>query len=130
MKFTLKEIKEICKKLDSKNCCYRHPKHDFEDILGLEMVNTLVSIGWLKNSAPITYPGTDIIWYGDYKVSCYEFSTIFRIIYNYYTTPFWLWVKIYVLNTYWFVHKWQKFRIACGHYYEWQEYEGLNLSEI
>ena len=130
MKFTFKKIKEICKKLNSKSCHYRHPQRDFIDILGWETVDKLLKIGWLKYSAPKTYPGTNIRCIWDYSVPCYEYSNTFRRIYNYYTTPFWLWLKIDVLHFYWFAHKWQRFRIACGHHYNWQEYSGLDPSEI
>jgi len=130
MKFTFKEIKEICKKLDAKSCYFRHPQKDFIGILGQDVVNKLLEIGWIKNSNPKTYPGTNIQYLWDYSVPCYEYSNTFRRIYNYYTTPFWLWLKIYVFHLYWFVHKWQRFRIACGHHYDWQEYSGLDLSEI
>ena len=130
MKFTFKEIKEICKKLEDKRCFYRHPQSDFIDILGQDVVNKLLEIGWIKNSDPKTYPGTNIRYLWDYSVPCYEYSNTFRRIYNYYTTPFWLWLKIDVLHLYWFVHKWQRFRIACGHHYDWQDYSGLGLSEI
>ncbi len=33
--------------------------------------------------------------------------------------------QIYMLKYYW-----QKFRIKCGHRYPWQEYEGVDISEI
>lgn len=47
-----------------------------------------------------------------------------------YTTPLWLIIKIYVLRVYWFKYKWQKLRIKFGHHYDWQDYEGLDISEI
>ena len=121
--FTYSEIKEISKKLENKCCHFRHPKSDFVKYLGQETVNKLVDIKFLKNS-----PSTGEYW--DYKEDCYEFTKKFRRVYNFMTTPFWLWVKIYVLNFYWFKHKWHQLRIACGHHYDWQDYEGVDLNNI
>ena len=128
--FTWSEIKEICKKLDKKGCEFRHPKVDFVEAIGELNVMKLVDIGFLKDSPRKTYPGTDIPWKGDFYESCYEYGKMFRRIANYVNTPFWLWLKIYVLNLYWFVHKWHKLRIACGHHYAWQEYDGVDLDMI
>ena len=121
--FTYKELKEICNKLDDTRCHYRHPQSDFIKYLGNETVNKLISVNFLKDSLLSGMP-----W--DYSVPCYEFSNKFKIVFNYLTTPFWLWFKIYILRIYWFRHKWQAFRIWCGHHYDWQDYEGVSLNEI
>ena len=122
--FTWSEIKEICKKLDKKGCEFRHPKVDFVEAVGQDTVNKLYVLGFINDSKPL-----DAYWI-DYRQPCYEYGKMFRRIANYVNTSFWLWLKIYVLNLYWFVHKWQKLRIACGHHYDWQDYEGVDLSNI
>ena len=111
--FNYSEMKEICNKLEDKNCYY----------LGKETVYKLVELKFLIDS-----PSTGKHW--DYKEDCYEFTKKFRRVYNFMATPFWLWVKIYVLNFYWFKHKWQQLRIACGHHYDWQDYEGVDINDI
>ena len=121
--FTYSEMKEICNKLEDKNCYYRHPQSDFIRHLGKETVYKLVELKFLIDS-----PSTGKHW--DYKEDCYEFTKKFRRVYNFMATPFWLWVKIYVLNFYWFKHKWQQLRIACGHHYDWQDYEGVDINDI
>ena len=87
------------------------------------LIEKLIDGGCLKDS-----PSTGQHW--DYKEDCYEFTKKFRRVYNFTVTPFWLWVKIYVLNFYWFEHKWQKIRIKCGHHYDWQDYEGVDINDI
>lgn len=121
--FTYSEIKEISKKLENNSCYFRRPKEDFVKYLGQETVDKLVDIKFLKDS-----PSSGKSW--DYKRDCYEFTKKFRRVYNFMATPFWLWVKIYVLNFYWFEHKWQQLRITCGHHYDWQDYEGVDLNDI
>ena len=111
--FTYSEIKEISKKLESNSCYFRHP----------ETVDKLVEIGFLKDS-----PSTCEHW--DYKEDCYEFTKKFRRIYNFIITPFWLWMKLYVFHWYIFKHFWYKLRIKCGHHYDWQDYEGVDINEI
>lgn len=39
-------------------------------------------------------------------------------------------LKIYVFRLYWFRTKWERFRIACGHHYDWQDYEGMDITDI
>ena len=46
---------------------------------------------------------------------------------NYVNTPKWLWLKIYVLQLWRVKHCWQRIRIACGHHYDWQDYENINV---
>ena len=121
--FTYSEIKEISNKLESKNCYFRHPKEDFVKYLGQETVNKLVDIKFLKDSPHIEFVQ-------DYSEDCYEFTKKFKRIYNFIITPFFIWVKFYVLKFGWFKYKWQQFRIACGHHYDWQDYEGIDLDEI
>lgn len=121
--FTYSEMKEICNKLEDKNCYYRHPQSAFIRHLSKETVDKLINIKFLKDSL-----STGNHW--DYNEDCYEFTKKFRRVYNFMVTPFWLWVKIYVLNFYWFEHKWQQFRITCGHRYDWQDYEGVDLNDI
>lgn len=129
--FTYKELKYICQKLDKRRCYYRHPQEDFIEILGNETVNKLLDAGCIKYSPRITYPGTDIPWNGDYYRDCYEFCKKFKRVFNYLSSPFWLWFRIYVLHTYLFRIKWQSFRIWCGHHYDWQDYDGIySLDEI
>jgi len=120
--FTWSEIKDICKKLES--CEFRHPKEDFNKAIGELNVMKLVDIGFLKDS-----PKLEAYWI-DYYHPCYEYGKLFRSIANYVNTPFWLWVKIYVLQLWRVKCWWQRIRIACGHHYAWQEYEGVDLSEI
>ena len=52
--FTYSEMKEICNKLDDKNCYYRHRQSDFIRHLSKETVDKLVELKFLKNS-----PSTD-----------------------------------------------------------------------
>jgi hypothetical protein len=129
--FTYSEIKDICNKLDKKNCYFRHPQSDFINILGQETVGKLVETGCLKDSPHITYPGTNINWHGDYNEPCYEYGKWFRKLYNFITVPFWIWLKCYVFHFWWFRCKWQSFRIWCGHHYDWQDYNNIySLDEI
>lgn len=121
--FTYSELKLACKLLEKKNCYFRNTQKRFNECLGEPLVNLLLKSGCIKES-----PTTGQSW--DYKEDCYEFTTKFRRVYNFMVTPFWLWVKIYVLNFYWFEHKWHQLRIACGHHYDWQDYEGVNINDI
>jgi len=121
--FTYSEIKEISKKLESNSCYFRHPKSDFVKYLGQETVDKLVEIGFLKDSPHIEFAQ-------DYSEDCYEFTKKFRRIYNFIITPFWLWVKLYVFHWYIIKHFWYELRIKCGHHYDWQDYDGIDLDEI
>lgn len=121
--FTYSEMKEICNKLDDKNCHYRHPQSDFIRYLSKETVDKLIDIKFLKNS-----PSTGKHW--DYKEDCYEFTKKFKQIYNFITIPFFVYFKIYILKICWFEHKWQNIRIKCGHHYDWQDYEGVDINDI
>lgn len=120
--FTWSEIKELCKNL--KGCEFRHPKEDFVRAIGQDTVNKLVEIGFIKNSKPLQ------AYWIDYRQPCYEYGKILRGIANYANTPFWLWLKVYVLQLWRIQHMWQRIRIACGHRYAWQEYEGVDLNSI
>ena len=92
--FTWAEIKEICLKLEKSGCYYRHPKQDFIEILGQKTVDEMFLLGFIKNS-----PKLKAYWI-DYYHPCYEYGNFFRKIYNFVTTPFWLWFKIYFLQYY------------------------------
>ena len=121
--FNYSDIKEISKKLEN-NCCYfRHPKSDFVKYLDHETVDKLVEIGFLKDSPHIEFVQ-------DYSEDCYEFTKKFRRIYNFIITPFWLWMKLYVFHWHIVEHFWHKLRIKCGHHYDWQDYEDIDLDEI
>lgn len=126
--FSYSELKLICKLLKKESCYFRAPKRRFIECFGKEankysLIENLIDGGCLKES-----PSTGQHW--DYKEDCYEFTKKFRRVYNFMTCPFCLWVKIYVLNFYWFKHKWEEIRIACGHHYEWQDYLGTNIDDI
>ena len=116
--FTYSELKDICLKLEKKNCYYRHPQSDFIEILGHETVDKLINGKCIKDSPLSGKP-----W--DYTYPCYEFCPKFKKVFNYLSSPFWLWFRIYILHTYWFRLKWQSFRIWCGHHYDWQDYDDV-----
>lgn len=121
--FTYLEIKEISKKLYNNSCYFRHPKSDLVKYLGQETIDKLVEIGFLKDS-----PSTGKHW--DYKEDCYEFTRKFKNIFSFIILPFWIWFKYNVLHIAFFKHIWQKIRIKCGHHYDWQDYEGVDLNDI
>lgn len=121
--FSHKEMKEICNALNDNMCYYRYPKSHFIKVLGEDIFNKLVEMKYLLDSPKLDY-------YWDYKVPCCEYSIKFRRIFNWYTTPFKFYIKYYVFNYGWFKSKWQQFRIWCGHHYDWQDYEGIDVSEI
>lgn len=121
--FSYSELKLVCELLEKKHCYFRNTQKRFNEDLGEYLVDLLLKGGCIKES-----PITGQSW--DYKEDCYEFTKSFRRVYNFMTTPFWLWVKIYVLNFYWFEHKWQQLCIACGHHYDWQDYEGCDINDI
>lgn len=114
------ELKLTCELLDKKNCYYRQPQKHFIECLGQYLVDLLLDGGAIKESKSTGQP-----W--DFKEDCYEFTEKFRRVYNFMSVPFWIWFKIYVLNFYWFKHKWEQFRIACGHHYAWQDYQGYDI---
>lgn len=118
--FSYSELKLTCKLLEKEQCYFRNPRKRFNECLGEPLVDLLLKGGYIKES-----PTTGQPW--DYKEDCYEFTNKFRRVYNFMATPFWLWIKIYVLNFYWFERKWQQFRIACGHHYNWQDYQGYDI---
>lgn len=121
--FSYSELKYICKELESSHCYFRAPKSRFVECFKAKtyfVINRLVDGGCLKDS-----PSTGMSW--DFKEDCYEFTKKFKKVYNFMTCPFWLWVKIYVLHFYWFKHRWEKLRIACGHHYDWQDYQGYDI---
>lgn len=118
--FSYSELKLTCELLDKKNCYYRQPQKHFIECLGDYLVNLLLDSGAIKESKSTGEP-----W--DFKEDCYEFTEKFRRVYNFMSVPFWIWFKIYVLNFYWFKHKWEQFRIACGHHYAWQDYQGYDI---
>jgi len=121
--FTYSELKLVCELLEKKSCYFRNTKKRFNECLGEPLVDLLLKGGCIKES-----PTTGQSW--DYTEDCYEFTKKFRRVYNFMATPFWLWVKIYVLNFYWFEHKWQQLRIVCGNHYDWQDYEGVDINNI
>lgn len=122
--FSWLELKEICNKLENKNCYFRHPQRDFIELLGEETVNKLVDGGCIKNS-----PLSDDPY--DYKVPCYEFCTLFRKLYNYIVTPFGLYLRVYVFQ-FWRVKVWgQRMMInVFNKHYDWQEYENVDLDTL
>ena len=113
------EIKEICLKLEKECCYFCHPKSDFVKVLGQDTVDDLLKRGWIKDS-----PKLEAYWI-DYHERCYEFGTLFRKMFNFIVNRKWMWFKIYVLQLWRVQLIWQKFRIACGHHYDWQDYEGV-----
>ena len=118
--FSYSELKLTCELLDKKHCYFRHTQKHFIECLGQYLVDLLLDGGAIKESPTSGQP-----W--DFKEDCYEFTNKFRRMYNFMTVPFWTWFKIYVLNFYWFKHKWEQFRIACGHHYAWQDYQGYDI---
>lgn len=121
--FTWSEIKEICIKLDNKNCYYRHPQNDFAKILGQETVDRLVAKGWLKFSPKIP----DI---HDYYYPCYEFNWMFRRVFNFIVNDKWSWFKYYVIQVGWWDNQWDKIKMKFGYRPTWKDYEGISLDEI
>ena len=85
-----KAMKEICKHLYYDFCYYRHPKTDFEKTIGAETTNILVKKGYLVDSPKIKN-------IRDFDEPCYEFSRKFRLIFNYYTSTFWEFIKYYII---------------------------------
>ena len=71
----------------------------------------------------------DYGWLCDWE-EYWQFTNKGRFWRIWYTTPLWLLIKVYVIRVYWFKHKWQKLRIKMGHRYDWQDYVGLDTSEI
>lgn len=86
----MKNLKEICRKLDSEYCYFRNPKSRFIKVLGQDIVNELVEKGYLKDSPKIEN-------IRDFDEPCYEFSKKFRFISNFYTNSFWVFVKYYII---------------------------------
>lgn len=121
--FSYSELKLTCELLEKTHCYFRNTQKHFNECLGDYLVDLLLKGKCIKESPTSGQP-----W--DYNEDCYEFTKKFRRVYNFMTTPFWAWVKIYVLNFYWFEHKWQQLRIACGHHYDWQDYEGCDINDI
>ena len=121
--FTYSEMKEICNKLENKFCYYRHPQSCFIRHLGKETVDKLIDIKYLKVS-----PSTGASW--DYKEDCYEYTKKFKNISSFITLPFFIWFKIYILKFYRLKHIWQNIRIKCGHHYDWQDYNNVDLNDI
>ena len=118
--FSYSELKLVCELLEKKHCYFRNTQKRFNEGLGEPLVELLLDGGCIKES-----PTSGQHW--DYNEDCYEFTNMFRRVYNFMANPFWIWFKIYVLNFYWFEHKWQQFRIACGHHYDWQDYANINV---
>ena len=120
---TYSELKQICNKLENNNVYYRHPKSSFVKVLGEDTVQKLSKIKFLKDSPHIENVH-------DYNEDCFAYSSIFKLIFNFITTPFWLWIKIYVFQYYAVRRYWQKLRIKFGHHYTWQDYIESDLDEI
>lgn len=83
-------LKNICTRLYRGFCYYRQPKSHFYETIGQEYTDMLVKKGYLKDSPKIEF-------IRDYKEPCYEFDWRFRLIFNYYTTTFWEFVKYFLI---------------------------------
>ena len=76
------------------------------------------------------YKKCGALWENPYK-EYWQFTEKGKRWRQWYTTPYWSWFKIFVLRTYWWEHKWQTFMIKVfNKHYTWQEYVGMDLSEI
>lgn len=50
---------------------------------------------------------------------------------TWYTTPFGIYLRVYVLHLWWFRNVWQNFMIKVFHkHYPWQDYVGVDIDEI
>ena len=104
---------------------YRGPRKNYERAYTKEQIDYLFFHSLLEKYEPCgafwEYSGMGEYW---------QFTNKGRFWRIWYTTPLWLLIKVYVIRVYWFKHKWQKLRIKMGHRYDWQDYVGLDTSDI
>ena len=106
------------------NIDYRAPKDNYKESYTQDQIDYLFEHGILEE-----YVKTGANWESSYK-EYWQFTDKGKRLRNWYGTTIWNYIKIYILKKYWWKHKWQEFRIKCGHHYDWQDYEGLDISEI
>ena len=106
---------------------YRARKDVYEKFYTKDQLDYLFSHGLIREYTP-----TGAFWErpwmkkGDY----YEFTDYGKKLRTWYASSLKDYLYYNVLHLYNIRIYWQKFRIACGHRYDWQEYEGVDISEI
>lgn len=103
---------------------FRAPVRNYKEFYTKEQIDYLWSNGMLEK-----YHKCGATWERDWE-EYWQFTNKGRFWRIWCTTPLWLLIKVYVIRVYWFKHKWQKLRIKMGHRYDWQDYVGLDTSEI
>jgi hypothetical protein len=104
---------------------YRARRENYEKAYTKDQLEYLFSHGLLEKYEPCNasweYPGMGEYW---------QFTDKGKKLRNWYTSTYWDYLYYYVFHLYKVKYWWQKFRIKCGHHYDWQNYSGLSLDEI
>ena len=99
---------------------WRNPDYVYYEFYTDEQIKYLFDNGLLQ-----VYKKTGANWERPHNVY-FEFTDRGRRLRIWYNSSLWYLFKAYVIKTWWWRHKWQDFRIACGHHYDWQDYEGTD----
>ena len=103
---------------------FRAPVRNYKEFYTEDQIAYLWYHGMLEE-----YQKCGATWERDWE-EYWQFTDKGRFWRTWYTTDLLTLIKIYVLRVYWFKYKWQKLRIKFGHHYDWQDYDGLDISDI
>lgn len=104
---------------------YRGPRENYEKAYTKDQIGYLFYHGLLEEYIPCgaswERPGMGEYW---------QFTEKGKRLRIWYASTYWEYIYYHVFHLYNIKYWWQKFRIKCGHHYDWQDYENCNLNEI
>ena len=107
---------------------YRAPRRRYEEFYTKEQLKFLFENGLIQEYTPVGAPWEKS---GMKKGDYYEFTNKGIRLREWYTSSLKNYLYYNVFHLYMIRIWWQRFRIACGHRYSWQDYEGITyLDEI
>ena len=104
---------------------YRGPRENYEKAYTEDQISYLFSHGLLEKYEP-SGASWERPWMGEY----WQFTDKGKKLRIWYVSTYWEYLYYHVFHLYNIKYLWQKFRIKCGHHYDWQDYEGVDISEI
>ena len=104
---------------------YRGPKENYEKAYTKDQLEYLFSHGLLEKYEPCG-ASWERPWMGEY----WQFTDKGKKLRIWYASTYWEYLYYHVFQLFRLKYWWQDIRIKCGHHYDWQDYEGLDISEI
>ena len=109
----------------SKGIDYRGPKENYIKAYTTEQLDYLFSHGLLEK-----YEFCGECWERPWMGEYWQWTDKGKKLRIWYASTYWQYIYYDLLHLYKLKEWWTKFRIKCGHHYDWQDYEGLSLDEI